>query len=76
MPVVHVEVNGFLALTVQVVPVTVGDDGIDTQCCLICQTKAKRSNIYGYGDTEIIGIDGWQNVLLLCIADSFGAGRE
>ena len=32
---VKVEVNGVFALAVQGVSVTVGDDGIDTQCLLI-----------------------------------------
>ena len=82
VPVVKVEVNGPTpvpspkergGLAVQAVAVTIGNDGINTQCSLIGHVKAQRRNVHGYSNTEIVGIDLRLNVFLLCIADRFGA---
>ena len=76
MPIINVEVNRFFTLAVQVVPVAVCNNGINTQCFLISHAKFERSNIYGYGDPNVVRIYLWQLGLLLCIADLFVASDE
>ena len=49
--------NRFLALTVQTVSVTICNDSINTCHRLIGQAEIKRSNIHGYGNPNIIGIN-------------------
>ena len=60
----------------QIVPVVVCNDSINTQCHLIYHVKAERSDIHGYGDTDIVGIYMRLFSLLLCIADGFCACSE
>ena len=76
MPVVDVEVDRFLALTVQTVPMAIGNDGIDTQCCLICHVETERCYIHGYSDTEVVGIDPGLFCLLPGIADGLVTGGQ
>ena len=71
MPVVNIEINRFLSLAMQGISVTVCNNGINKQSRLVCHTKVKRSYINRNGDTEIVGIDIGQILLLLCIANSF-----
>ena len=75
MPVVEVEVDG-LALTMLAVTMTVCNDSVNKQCLLVGHAKVKRCYVYGYGDTDVVGIDLRQSGFLLCIADGFGTGGE
>ena len=76
MPVIDVEFNRFFALAMQVVSMTVGNDGINEQCRLICHIETEWSYIHGNSDTEVIRIDLRQNILLLGILDSFGCAAH
>ena len=73
MPVVKVEIDRFFPLAVKAVSVTVCNDSINKQSCLVNHTKIKRSYIYGYGDTEIVWIYLRLFLLLPRIADSLGS---
>ena len=69
-PVVNVEIDRLFSLAMQAVPVTVCYDRIDTRSLLICHTEVERSNVHGYSDPDVIGIDIRLSRLLLGIADS------
>ena len=73
MPVVKVEIDRFFPLAVKAVSVTVSNNCIDKQSCLVNHTTIKRSYIYGYGDTEIVWVYLRLFLLLPRIADSLGS---
>jgi hypothetical protein len=58
------------------VTVAVGNNSIYEQGIVVSHREVKRSNIDGYGDTDIVGIDGWLVRLLASIADGFCAGGK
>ena len=76
VPVIKVEVCRLVALGVQTVSVAVGNDGINKLCRLISHVKADRSNVHGYGDTNVVRIDMWQRGLLLGILNSLIAAHQ
>ena len=76
MPVVKVEVGGLLALAMQLVPVTVGNDGINKRSFLVSHAEVERSNVHRYSDAEVVGIDLRQTGLLPCIADGLGSATH
>ena len=76
MPVVKVEIDGVVALTVQFVSVTVGNDGIDAQGCLVGHIEVERGDIDGYGDTDVVGVYIGLCGLLLRVADGFCASGQ
>jgi hypothetical protein len=76
MPVVNVKIDGFFALAVKAITVDISDHSINTQSLLVSHIETKRGNIHGYGDTQVIGIDLGQNILLLCIFDGLGCATH
>ena len=74
MPVVNVKVDRLLALTVQVVALTVGDDGIYPHCTLVGHAEIEGGDVRWYGDTYVVGIDMGQYRLLLSILGSSRTG--
>ena len=67
MPVIYIEIDRLLALTVQGASMTISNDGIDTQGILIGHIEAERCNVRGDGNTEVVGINIWLHWLLLGI---------
>ena len=76
MPLVYIEVHCFLTLAVQAVPVAVRNDGVNTQCLLVCHAEVEGSYIHGYGNTEVVGIDSGLYCLLFGIADGLRASGK
>ena len=76
MPVVKVEIDGIVALAVQLVAVAVGNDGIDAQGRLVGHAEIEWGDIDGYGDTDVVGVDIGLCGLLLRIAHSLCASGE
>ena len=76
MPVVKVEIDGVVALTVQFVSVTVGNDGIDALDRLIGHIEVERGDIDGNGDTNVVGVYVGLCGLLLRVADGFCASHQ
>ena len=75
VPVVNIEVQGFVSLAVEAVAMTVGNDRIDKECFLVCHAEIERGNIYRDSDTNIVGIYLRLHLLLPCIADRFHCAR-
>ena len=76
MPVVKVEIDGIVALAVQLVAVAVGNDGIDALGRLVGHAEVERGDIDGYGDTDVVGVYVGLCGLLLRVADGFCASHQ